>query len=152
MNDAGSHRSRTDRALPSFSSGQNPCGCMELEVATAVSPERTKAPCDLKAPKYTIRTKKHRRFENPFAPSASRSAKRFARRYFVGRFAGGLQFCTRSRAHNQHVPKLGQIGFVAQRAMPRNESWCLLSAKGRTLSAATIIPSIFPRCWRRCTG
>jgi hypothetical protein len=23
--------------------------------------------------------------------------------------------------HNQHVPKLGHIGFVAQRAMPRND-------------------------------
>jgi hypothetical protein len=37
---------------------------------------------------------------------------------FVGRFAGGLQFLHAISHHNQHVPTLGQIDFVPQRAMP----------------------------------
>jgi hypothetical protein len=57
--------------------------------------------------------------EEALAPSGVQVRKRFARRYFAGRFAGGLQFLHTIARHNQHVPKLGQIGFVAQRATPR---------------------------------
>src|SRR3979490_1761314 len=41
--------------------------------------------------------------EEALAPSGVQVRKRFARRYFAGRFAGGLQFLHAIAAHNQHV-------------------------------------------------
>lgn len=59
--------------------------------------------------------------EKALAPSGVQVRKRFGRRYSVGRFAGVLQLLHTIARHNQHVPILDQIGFVAQRAMPRND-------------------------------
>jgi len=73
-----------------------------------------KAPCDSK--RRIHHPHKNIAVEKALAPSGVQVRKRFARRYFVGRFAGGLQFLHTIARHNQHVPKLGQIGFVAQRA------------------------------------
>jgi len=55
------------------------------------------------------------------APHRVQIRQRFARRYFLGRFPRGFQFLDAIAGHNQHVPTLGQIGFVPQGAMPRND-------------------------------
>jgi hypothetical protein len=85
---------------------------------------RTTAPC-LAEQRDSKRRINHLRkniaVEEALAPSGVQIRKRFARRYFAGRFAGGLQFLNTIARRNQHVAKLGQIGFVAQRAMPRND-------------------------------
>lgn len=84
-------------------------------------------------------------------PHRVQLGQRLARHYFRGRFAGGLQFLHAISHHNQHVPTLGQIGFVPQRAMPRNDL-VSLSTKDKILSAATIILSIFPQVLASMTG
>ena len=59
--------------------------------------------------------------EHAVTPHRIQICQRFARHYLLGRFPGGLQFLDAIADHNQHVPALGQIGFVPQRSMPRND-------------------------------
>jgi len=64
---------------------------------------------------------------------------------------GGLQFLHAIARHNQHVPILGQIGFVAQRAMPRNDLGVVVG-QGQNFVRGDNLPSIFPPVLASMTG
>ena len=53
--------------------------------------------------------------------NGTRHSGQSVRRYFHGRYPGGLQLLHAIAGDNQHVPTLGQIGSVPQWAMPRHD-------------------------------
>src|ERR1700745_783424 len=59
--------------------------------------------------------------KNPLPQVASRSANGLLAGISPSDLPAVFSFCARNAPHNQHVRILGQIGFVAQRAMPRND-------------------------------
>ena len=69
---------------------------------------------------YTIRTKTSP-LKKPLPQVASRSANGLLAAISPADLPAVLSFLHAITRHNQHVPKPGQIGFVAQRAMPRND-------------------------------
>src|SRR5260370_39917108 len=67
--------------------------------------------------------------EDAFAPDGVEIGERFFRDGFLGGFSGGLQFLHAIAGGGEHVAEFREAGFVAERAVPRNNFGGLASER-----------------------
>src|ERR1700722_7976180 len=116
---------------------QNDCAFASLSSAT-------------QSVEYTTFTKTSP-LKKPLPQVASRSANGLLAAISPADLPAVFSFCTRSRATTSMSRNLVRSALLPSGPCP-GTNLVLLSAKGRTLSAAAIIPSIFPPVLASMTG